>query len=65
MVEVIHEHDSDSGSNGIVMLIGILVIVGIFIFFFYFFGRNIMGGFNAGTPQINIPDKVDVNVNQK
>ncbi len=69
MVEVIHEHDSGAAnnSNGIIMLLGILVMVGIFLFFFYFFGRNIMSGFNTGTttPQVNIPDKMDVNVNQK
>lgn len=71
MAEVIREHDvhSDSGANGMALLIGVLLAVVLFLFLFYNFGRGLIGGTGTGTdtmtPQINVPERVNVDVNQK
>lgn len=49
---------SDSGSG---FLIGILVLV-FFGFLFIYYGLPAIK--NMGAPQVNIPSKIDVNVNQ-
>lgn len=65
MVEVIREHDvhhSDSGS-GISTLVGIILVLAVVLFLFYYFGRGLFTG-GTTTPQINVPDRVNVDVNQ-
>jgi hypothetical protein len=52
---------SPSGDNGSGLLIGILVLV-FFGFLFVYYGLPAIRG--MGTPQVNIPSKIDVNVNQ-
>jgi hypothetical protein len=66
MVEVIHEHDThrDSG-NGLSVMVGVLMAIALIFFLFYYFGRGFIGGTGSNQPQINIPDKVNVDVNQK
>ena len=63
MVEVIHEHGTDSGGNSIATVFGIILAIALIFFLFYYFGRGFL---NSGVtqPQINVPDKVDVNVQQ-
>ena len=59
---VIHHAENDNSSGPLVALIGIaLIVVTALLFFFY-----VMPMINrATTPtQVNVPDKVDVNVNR-
>lgn len=69
MVEVIHEHDThraDNTSGSLVLLIGILLAVAIFLLFFYGIGRGMLNsGTGVNTPQINVPERVNVDVNNK
>lgn len=66
MAEVIHEHTDGGNSMGV--MIGVLLAVVLILFMFFYFGRGLLGGggvgTGTGTPQINVPDKMDVNVNQ-
>ena len=62
MVEVIHEHDTNTG-NGMGVIVGVLIAIALIFFLFYYFGRGLIGSSNQ--PQINIPDKVNVDINQK
>lgn len=64
MVEVIREHDvhhGDSGS-GITTLAGIILVLAVVLFLFYYFGRGLFTG--GTTPQISVPERVNVDVNQ-
>jgi hypothetical protein len=67
MVEVIHEHETpvDNGRNNMNSLIGIILVVVVILFLFYYFGRGLLTGSGAGQSGVNIPDHVDVNVNQQ
>lgn len=68
MVEVIHEHETsaDNGGNSLGAIFGVLLAVALILFLFYYFGRGfITGGGGTTTPQINVPGRFDVNVNQK
>ncbi len=62
MVEVIHEHTNDSSGSGMGFLLGIIVLVIVLILLFRF-GLPILNQSTA-APQINVPGKIDVNVNQ-
>ncbi|MFS8159707.1 MAG: hypothetical protein ACMG6E_05745 [Candidatus Roizmanbacteria bacterium] len=56
---------TDSG-NGMGMVIGVILLIGLFFLFFVYgfpMMRNSMGRIGT-TPQINVPDKIDINVNQ-
>lgn len=72
MAEVIHEHvAADSSNTAMSFMIGILMLIVVAVIAFYFLGAGrIFGGFNSAvntgssTPQVNVPDKVDVNVNK-
>jgi flagellar biogenesis protein FliO len=65
MVEVIHEHDSTNNSNSFGMMFGILIAVALVLFLFYFFGRGLLQGTQSQVPQVNIPDHVNVDINQQ
>lgn len=56
--------ESDKGGSG--FLIGIIVLIGFVAVLLYFGIPAIkrMGSGQSNTPQINIPNKIDVNVNQ-
>lgn len=53
---------NDSG-GGLGMIIG-LVLLAILAFLFFVYGLPLIQNMQLGTPQINVPDKIDVNVNQ-
>lgn len=62
MAEVVHEvHHDDSSSSSLGLILGIVLFAIIALLLFYFFGR---GFGNTNTPSVQIPDKVDVNLNQ-
>lgn len=53
-----------SGNSGIMsLIIGIIVII-VFAYIFMMFGLPAIRQMQGGTPQINIPSEVDVNINQ-
>ena len=57
---------SDNNGSGMGLLIGIFVIIVVGLLFFYF-GLPVIKKIGSGqttTPQIVIPDKIDVNVKQ-
>lgn len=53
---------SNSGGNGMGFLLGIIVLI-VFVFLFLYYGLPMIQQSFSG-PQINIPDKIDVNLNQ-
>lgn len=66
MTEVIHEHTTDSG-NSMGVMVGVLLAIVLILFLFFYFGRGLFSGAgNTGTttPQINVPNKMDINVKQ-
>ena len=61
--EVIHEHaGQESSFQGVGLLAGILLAVVIIAALIYFVGLASVRN-NFETPQVSIPDRVDVNVN--
>lgn len=62
MVEVVHDH-GDSSSSSMGLIFGIILAIALVFFLFYYFGRGFMTG-GMSQPQINVPDRMDVNVNQ-
>jgi len=55
---------SDSNGSGMGFLVGIILIV-VVVFLFFYYGLPVLRGALVGSaPQVNVPDKIDVNVNQ-
>ena len=57
---------ASEGNSGMGFLMGIILLIVFFVFLLYFgipMIRNSFSGVGSGT-QINVPDKVDVNVKQ-
>ncbi|MFZ3301517.1 MAG: hypothetical protein WA152_02270 [Microgenomates group bacterium] len=50
-------------SNGMGMIIG-LVVLTVFGFLFFVYGLPAIRQMRVGTPQVNIPSSIDVNVKQ-
>jgi len=50
-------------SGGMGMIIGLVVLV-VFGFLFFVYGLPAIRQMKLGSPQINIPSTIDVNVNQ-
>ena len=62
--EVIHEHDSHAeSSNGASFLIGVIILAVVVLFMLYY-GVNFFRGMGNSSPTIQVPDKVNVNLNQ-
>ncbi len=59
MATVIHEHTRDNGNSSGTIVGVILLIVLLALFFLY--GLPLIRSY--GTPQVNVPDKINVNVN--
>lgn len=49
------------GSMGMIIGLFVLIILG---FLFFVYGLPLIQNMQLGAPQINVPDKIDVNVNQ-
>lgn len=60
--EVIHHHDTADSGNGVSLLIGAIILAAIVLFMFYFV-TTMFRGMSSGQ-SVQIPDKVDVNLNQ-
>lgn len=56
------QNSNDSGGNSMSLIVGIIAIIVLVILFVVYVMPMIQQG--SATPQVNIPDKVDVNVNQ-
>lgn len=64
MTTIINTPQSDKESGGgLGMIIG-LVVLAVVVYLFFVYGLPAIQNMQIGTPQINIPDKIDVNVNQ-
>lgn len=50
-------------SSGMGMIIGLAVLI-IFGFLFFVYGIPALRNMRVGTPQINVPSSIDVNVKQ-
>lgn len=60
-VEVIHEHDHTSGDSGMGFFLGLIVLI-IFLAIFVTYILPLLR--NAGTPAVNVPGNVNVNLHQ-
>jgi len=57
--------DNDKGGGiGLVITIFILIVIGLLFFYFGLPAIKKIGSGQITTPQIIVPDKIDVNVNQ-
>ncbi len=62
MATIINNPPSNNNSSGPMgMIIGIIVLI-VLVYLGYVYGLPVIR--QMGTPQINIPSKIDVNVNQ-
>jgi len=63
--EIVHEHDHTTGDgSGIGAVIGVILFVILLMFLLYFFGSGMFRGFTGGGTNIQVPDHVNVNLNQ-
>jgi hypothetical protein len=51
-------------SSGSGFLLGVVLLILFFVLFFYY-GLPMLRSYTPQAPQINVPGKIDVNVNQK
>lgn len=63
VVHHVHERTNthDGGGTGLIMGVILLLVVAFLLFYYGIPALNRVG---TSTPQINVPEKVDVNVNQ-
>ncbi|HSX18596.1 MAG TPA: hypothetical protein VLE91_00515 [Candidatus Saccharimonadales bacterium] len=67
--EVIHEHDNadpalySNNSNALGLVVGLIVLLA-FLFLLFAYGLPRLGSLRSG-PSVSVPDKIDVNLNQK
>jgi hypothetical protein len=54
--------ENNSGNNGMGFLIGVILLIVVIVLFFYY-GLPMLQ--NASPPQVNVPDQIDVNVNNQ
>ncbi len=65
MAEVLsegHHHEHSEGSNAVLAVVLILIVLA----FLLFFGLPVLRNLGTGTqaPSVNVPPRVDINVNQ-
>lgn len=54
---------SDNSGGGMGVIIGLVLLI-ILVFLFFYYGLPLLKNIQLGTPQINVPNKIDVNVHQ-
>lgn len=54
---------SNNSGGGMGMVIGLLLLV-VVVFLFFVYGLPALRQMQSGGTQINVPDKIDVNINQ-
>ncbi|MFA5135985.1 MAG: hypothetical protein WC489_01165 [Patescibacteria group bacterium] len=62
--QVEHIHES-SGSNNPFWLFLTVILLIVLIFFFVYYGLPLIRSQNTGAPQIQVPDRLDVNIQQE
>lgn len=65
MAEVIHEHDHATGdsSGGMGFFFGMIVLI-LAVLLIIFYGLPFMTRFSNRQPSVNVPGKIDVNINK-
>lgn len=53
----------NNSGGGMGMIIGLVLLL-VLAFLFFFYGLPLIKNMQLGTPQINVPNKIDVNVHQ-
>lgn len=62
MTTIVNTPASTDTGGGVGFLLGIILLAS-FALLFFFYGLPYIGSmFQAGTPQVNVPGKIDVNV---
>lgn len=62
MATIVNNPAQEESGSGIVSIVGIILML-FFIFLILYYGLPMIN--QSAGPQVNIPDKVDVNVNQQ
>lgn len=60
MAEIIHEHESQRDSNSMSWVVGLIVLL-VVVFLLFYYGLPVLN--RASAPAVQIPEKVDVNIN--
>ena len=62
--EVIHEHSGTGSDNGVGFILGVVLLLAFILLMFYFIGNGAFNSFGlgGGSTNVQVPDKVDVNV---
>lgn len=55
---------SNDSSGGMGMIIGLIVLI-VVAYLFFVFGLPAISQMQIGTPQINVPSSIDVNIKQQ
>jgi hypothetical protein len=62
---VIHEHEATSHDNGVGLIVGITLLVVFLLFMWFAFTSGAFRGLvPSGGTNIQVPDRIDVNLNQ-
>jgi hypothetical protein len=62
---VVHDHHDESAGGSSNFLIGVILLA-VVVLFLVFYGLPLLRNMGAATtPQVTVPGKVDVNLNQK
>jgi len=65
MATIINNPPSSDNSGGPLTMIIVLVVLAVLGYLGYVYGLPALRQTQVGTPQINVPSTIDVNVNQK
>lgn len=64
MAEEIVHHVDDTGAGGSNLALGILLLFFVFVVLFLLFGRGFFGFNNGSSSGLQVPSRVDVNLNK-